>query len=563
MDMVPKQQFPENPMAEIDVDAYASLVDMLDQACRKHGSRRALTLMGSSISYRELDRQAGAIAAWLQQQGLPRGSRIALMMPNVMPYMATLIGVLRAGMVVVNINPLYTERELEYQLRDSGARAIFILENFASTLAAVPEEVRPACVVKVMAGDMLGWKGKAINFSLRRIKKIIPTGILPAAHRFDRIVSQGARQQFDKPEIGMDDVALLQYTGGTTGVPKGAMLTHRNLVANVLQVEAVAQPALGELAGQPLTILSALPLYHIFALTLCGLFAVHAGMCSVLIANPRDLSSILRAWRRDPINIFPGVNTLFNSLANSEGYAALDFSGLRLCLGGGAAVLRPVADRWQALTGVPLIEGYGLSETSPVVSANPTDAAEFSGDIGFPVPCTEVMLLDLQEREVARGEPGELAVRGPQVTPGYWQRPDETRQAFSSLGFFKTGDIATMSPEGRLRIIDRKKDMILVSGFNVYPAEVEEVVSEHPGVLECAAIGVPDDRTGEAVKIFVVRKDPGLDDQALRAWCKERLAAYKRPRLFEYRNELPKSNVGKILRRTLRDEAMAGCASAA
>ncbi|PLC48761.1 long-chain fatty acid--CoA ligase [Pollutimonas subterranea] len=563
MDTARKRQLTKAPIAEINVNAYTSLVDMLDKACRKHGSRRALTLMGCGISYRELDRRADAIAAWLQQQGLPQGSRVALMMPNVMPYMVALLGALRAGMVVVNINPLYTGRELEYQLRDSGAQAIFILENFAAALDAVPTDVRPPCVVKVMAGDMLGWKGRAINFTLRHIKKAIPSGTLPEAVRFSTALRQGGRLRLDRPELTLDDIALLQYTGGTTGVPKGAMLTHRNLVANVLQVDAVAQPALGELASQPLTILSALPLYHIFALTICGLFAVHAGMCGVLIANPRDLSSILRAWRRDPVHVFPGVNTLFNSLVNSKGYAALDFSGLRLCLGGGSAVLRPVADKWQALTGVPLIEGYGLSETSPVVSANPTDATEYSGDIGFPVPSTEVMLLDRQDREVPRGEPGELAVRGPQVTPGYWQRPDETKEAFSSLGFFKTGDIATMSPEGRLRIIDRKKDMILVSGFNVYPAEVEEVVSGHPGVLECAAIGVPDGHAGEVVKLFVVRKDPDLDDQALKAWCRDRLTGYKRPRLFEYRSELPKSNVGKILRRSLRDEALAGQAPAA
>ncbi len=562
MDKARVQLAHEGPIEEIDVGAYTSLVDMLDQACRKHGSRRALTLMGQDLSYSQLDRKAAAIAAWLQHQGLPQGSRVALMMPNVMPYMVAFLGALRAGMVVVNINPLYTERELEYQLRDSGAQAIFILENFAPTLAGVPMDVRPSCVVKVMAGDMLGWKGWAINFALRHIKKAIPPCELPGAVRFGTALAQGAGLQLKRPEIAMDDVALLQYTGGTTGVPKGAMLTHRNLVANVLQVEAVARPALGELAEQPLTILSALPLYHIFALTLCGLFAAHAGMCSVLIPNPRDLPSILKAWRRDPVNIFPGVNTLFNSLVNRAEYAALDFSGLRLCLGGGSAVLRPVADKWQAVTGVPLIEGYGLSETSPVVSANPTNATEYSGDIGFPVPSTEVMLLDHQDREVPSGEPGELAVRGPQVMPGYWQRPDETRKAFTALGFFKTGDIATMSPEGRLRIVDRKKDMILVSGFNVYPTEIEEVVAEHPGVLECAAIGVPDDRTGEVVKLFVVRKDPGLDDHALRAWCRERLTAYKRPRLFEYRSELPKSNVGKILRRTLRDEVPAGPAPA-
>lgn len=550
----------ENVSEQINVDAYTSLVDMMDQACRKYGSRRALTLMGCDLDYRQLDRTADAVACWLQQQGLPQGSRVALMMPNVMPYMVVLLGILRAGMVAVNINPLYTERELEHQLDDSGAQAIFILENFASTLAAVPPAIRPSCVVVVTAGDMLGWKGWAVNFALRYIKRAIPRYSLPGVVRFPAVLAGATALPLRRPDIAMDDVAILQYTGGTTGVPKGAMLTHRNLVANVLQVQAIARPALGDVAGTPLTILSALPLYHIFAMTLCGLFAIHAGMRSVLIVNPRDQASILRAWRRDPVQVFPGVNTLFNSLINLEGFAALDFSGLRLCLGGGAAVLRPVADKWQVVTGVPLIEGYGLSETSPVVCANPTDAKAYSGDIGFPLPATEIMLLDHQDREVPQGEPGELVVRGPQVMSGYWQRPDETQQAFSDLGFFKTGDIAIMSPEGRFRIVDRKKDMILVSGFNVYPNEIEEVVAEHPGVLECAAIGVPDDRTGEAIMIFVVRKDPALDDQALRAWCKVRLTAYKRPRLFEYRTELPKSNVGKILRRTLRDEVAAGAA---
>jgi long-chain acyl-CoA synthetase len=549
---------PENATTDIGIESYTSLVDMLDQACRKHGSRRALVFMGHDLRYEQLDRSADAVAAWLSRQGLAPGARVALMMPNVMPYMVALLGVLRAGMVVVNVNPLYTARELEHQLRDSGADAIFILENFAATLAAVPTEALPRRVVLVSVGDMLGIKGHAINLVLRYIKRAIPAYSLAGTSRFAAVLREGANLSWSRPQVSMDDVAILQYTGGTTGTPKAAMLTQRNLVANVLQVQAVAQSALGKLPGEPFVVLGALPLYHIFALTLCGLLAAHTGMCTVLIANPRDSVSVFRAWRRDPVHIFPGVNTLFNSLVNREGFAALDFSRLRLCLGGGAAVQKSVADKWQAITGLPLIEGYGLSETSPVVAANPTNATSHSGDIGFPLPLTEVMLLDDQGRQAPPGESGELAVRGPQVMLGYWQRPDETRDAFSDEGYFKTGDIAVISVEGRLRLVDRKKDMILVSGFNVYPNEIEEVVAEHPGVLECAAVGVPDGKTGEAIKLFVVKKDAGLDEQALRDWCRRCLTAYKRPHLFEFRTELPKSNVGKILRRALRDEALAG-----
>ncbi|HUG59682.1 MAG TPA: AMP-binding protein, partial [Candidimonas sp.] len=430
---------PENVPEDIGIDAYTSLVDMLDQACRMHGPRRALVFMGRDLRYDELDRGADAVAAWLMQQGLAPGARVALMMPNVMPYMVALLGVLRAGMIAVNINPLYTARELEHQLSDSGAEAIFILENFAATLAAVPASAMPRRIVLVSVGDMLGLKGRAINFVLRYIKRAIPAYVLAGTVPFERVLREGAGLQWTRPAIAMDDVAILQYTGGTTGIPKGAMLTQRNLVANVLQVQAVAQPALGKLPGEPLTVLSALPLYHIFALTLCGLFSVHTGLCSVLVANPRDAASVFRAWRRDPISIFPGVNTLFNSLVNRDQFAALDFSRLKLCLGGGTAVQRSVAEKWKAVTGLPLIEGYGLSETSPVVSANPTDASDYSGDIGFPLPLTEVMLLDDKGRQATPGQAGELGVRGPQVMLGYWQRPDETQQAFSDQGFFKTG----------------------------------------------------------------------------------------------------------------------------
>ncbi|GAB2898041.1 AMP-binding protein [Paralcaligenes ginsengisoli] len=550
--------YPKDVPAEINTGNYSSLVDLLDQACKKHADRRALTLMGRSLLYRDLDRHADAVAAWIQQQGLPAGSRVALMMPNAMPYMVVFMGVLRAGMVAVNINPMYSERELEHQLQDCRPELIFILENFAATLAAVPGDQRPGRVVIVSLGDLLGLKGRLVDLVVRYVKRLIPPYSLAGALRFRAVLEQGAKAVFTRPVVAMDDLAVLQYTGGTTGVPKGAMLTHRNLVANVLQVRAVARPALGDLSGEPLTILSALPLYHIFALTVCGLFAVHAGMCSVLIVNPRDLSTIVQAWRRDPIHIFPAVNTLFNGLANRTEFAALDFSALRLCFGGGAAVQRAVAEKWQQITGKPLIEGYGLSETSPVVCVNPTDAGEYSGDIGFPLPSTDIVLFDNQEQPVALGEPGEVGIRGPQVMKGYWQRLDETAQSFTKDGFFKSGDIGIMSEQGRIRLVDRKKDMILVSGFNVYPSEIEEVVAAHPGVLECAAIGLPDARTGEMVKLYVVKKDQSLDERQLRDWCAERLAAYKRPHRIEFRTELPKSNVGKILRRALRDEASQG-----
>lgn len=547
--------YPEGVPAEISMDGYASLVDLLDQACRRHADRPALTLMGRSLRYVELDRRAAVVAAWIQRQGLPIGSRVALMMPNTMAYMVVLLGVLRAGMVVVNVNPLYSQRELEVQLKDSGPELIFILENFAATLAGISDAVRPRHVVVASVGDLLGLKGCLVNLAVRYIKRSIPRYRLSNMVRLRTLFRRGARTDFKKPDLSLDDVAVLQYTGGTTGVPKGAMLTHGNLVANVLQVQAVARPALGNLSDQRLTILSALPLYHIFALTVCGLYAAHAGMRSVLIMNPRDLASIVSAWRRNPIHIFPAVNTLFNALVNRPDFSSLDFSGLLLCFGGGAAVQRAVAQKWQSVTGKPLIEGYGLSETSPVVCVNPTNATQYSGDIGFPVPSTDVVLLDSEERPVPMGERGEVAVRGPQVMKGYWRNERDTAGAFSAEGFFKTGDIGIMDAQGRLRLVDRKKDMILVSGFNVYPTEVEEVIAANPGVLECAVVGLLDPHSGEMVKAYVVKKDPGLTEQQLRDWCALSLTGYKRPHAIEFRADLPKSNVGKILRRVLRDEA--------
>jgi long-chain acyl-CoA synthetase len=546
--------YPDDVPAEIDTGGYDSLTDLLDRACRRHASRVALVSLGCRLRYADLDRRADAVAAWLQASGLPAGSRIALMMPNVMAYMVILLGVLRAGMTVVGVNPLYRERELEHQLQDSGAQAIFILENFASTLARVPAGSRPRHTVLVSAGDLLGAKGWLVNVVVRYVQRRVPRCRLDGAIRFGAVLDRGARLPRRAAPVGMDDVAVLQYTGGTTGVPKGAMLTHRNLVANVLQVEAVALPVLRD---EAMTIMTALPLYHVFALMVCGLFAIHKGMGSVLIADPRDLRSLVGAWRRDPPHIFPAVNTLFNGLANFPAFATLDFSSLRLCFGGGAAVQEAVAAAWQRITGRIIIEGYGLSETSPLVCVNPTNSESYSGDIGLPVPSTDIVMLDDAGVVQPYGSPGELSVRGPQVMKGYWGYPEETAKVFSAEGFFRTGDIGIMNEHGRVRIVDRKKDMILVSGFNVYPAEVESVVAAHPGVLECAAVGIPDARTGEAVRLYVVRKDPSLTQEQVLSWCAARLAAYKRPHSCEFRSALPKSNVGKILRRALRDEAAA------
>jgi len=546
--------YPQGVPEEISTSGYESLSDLFTEACARHADRRALVFMGRSITYKELGSVSTAVAAWIQAQELPAGSRVALMMPNVLAYVPALLAALQAGMVAVNINPMYTAAELEAQLRDSRPDLIFIFESFAATLGQVPADLRPSKIVLVSAGDLMGLKGKVIDFAARHVKRMVPTHAFSDAFKLDAVVKQGRSLSFKKPSLNLTHTAVLQYTGGTTGTPKGAELSHGNLVANVLQVQAVARPALGESGGAGMVILTALPLYHIFAMTVCGLFALHAGMCSVLVADPRKLDTLVAAWRRDPVGIFPAVNTLFNALVHNEAFQQLDFSSLRLCFGGGAAVQRAVAEKWKEVTGRPIIEGYGLTETSPVAIVNPTNAIEYSGDIGLPVPSTEVMILDGNEQPVGLGEAGEVAIRGPQVMKGYWGRPDDTRAAFTADGFFKTGDIGIMSPDGRVRIIDRKKDMILVSGFNVYPNEVEQVVASHPGVLECVVVGVPDPRSGEAVKLYVVRKDPSLTVEELRHWCAERLTPYKRPHQIEFRAELPKSNTGKILRRVLRDE---------
>ncbi|CAM4052881.1 AMP-binding protein [Bordetella muralis] len=547
--------YPAGVPAEISIEPYASLPDLLDRACRKHAARVACTAMGADIKYADLDRQARAFAAWLQSQGLQKGARVALMMPNVPAYLVCLLGTLRAGLVVVNVNPLYKTDELQRQLLDSGAEVIVILENFAHTLQAVSDRGALRHVVVTGPGDLLGGlKAPLVNFVARHIKRMIPDWRIEGAHQLSRVLSQGASATFTPPPLGHDDVAVLQYTGGTTGVPKGAMLSHGNLIANVLQLEAVARPALKDLDNVQLTIISALPLYHVFAMTVCGLFGLYAGMRNVLIINPRDQPALIDAWRKTGINIFPGVNTLFNALANNPDFAKLDFSGLRLTLGGGMAVQRHVAERWLQITGHPLVEGYGLSETSPVATVNPTDTTAYSGSIGLPLPSTDVAILDDEGNTVPLGERGEVCIRGPQVMLGYWQKPDETRQCMTADGFFRTGDIGIMDEQGYTRIVDRKKDMIAVSGFKVYPNEVEAVIASHPGVLECAVVGVPDEHSGEAVKAFVVKKDESLTESQLIEWCKDKLTGYKRPHSVEFRAELPKSNVGKILRRELRPD---------
>ena len=520
--------------------------------------------MGTDISYAQLDAHARAFAAWLQSLNLPKGSRVALMMPNVPAYLVSMLGALRAGHIVVNVNPLYTAEELQRQLLDSGASVIVILENFARTLQNVRARGELKHIVVTGPGDLLGGlKAPLVNFVARHIKKIVPAWQIDGARMLPAVLADGARRPFTPPALSMDDVAVLQYTGGTTGVPKGAMLSHRNLTANVLQTEAVAQPVIHDLADRQLTILSALPLYHVFAMTVCGLYGLHAGMRNVLIINPRDQPSLINAWRKVPINLFPGVNTLFNALAHNEDFAKLDFSVLRLTLGGGMAVQQAVAERWLKITGRPLIEGYGLSETSPVATVNPTDATAYSGSIGLPLPSTDVAILDDAGNEVPLGERGEVGIRGPQVMLGYWRKPEETRQSMTADGYFRTGDIGIMDEQGYTRIVDRKKDMIAVSGFKVYPNEVEAAVAQHPGVLECAAIGVPDEHSGEAVKVFVVKKDPSLTEEQVQQWCKDKLTGYKRPRYVEFRDELPKSNVGKILRRELRPDAEAAAKPAA
>jgi long-chain acyl-CoA synthetase len=558
MERIWLEHYPQGVAHDIDPDQYGSLAALLEEAFARYGERKAYVGLGVAMTFSELDRRSLAFAAWLQAQGLQPGDRVALMMPNVLQYPVALAGVLRAGMVVVNVNPLYTPRELEHQLTDSGAKAIVILENFAATLQQVLARTPVQTVVLTAMGDLLGGaKGFIVNAVVRHLKKMVPAYSLPEAVPLKQALADGEGRRFSRPEIDRHDLAFLQYTGGTTGVSKGAALTHRNLIANVLQSEAWMQPALNN-PRRPLppdaqiTVVCALPLYHIFALTVCSLLGMRAGALNVLIPNPRDLPALVKEIKGHRVNLFPAVNTLYNALVNHEGFRQLDFSGLVVSNGGGMAVQEATARKWLELTGCPICEGYGLSETSPSATCNPTDTDRYSGTIGLPLPSTEIAILDDDGQRVALGERGEIAIRGPQVMQGYWQRPDETSKVMTAEGFFRSGDIGVMDERGYVKIVDRKKDMILVSGFNVYPNEVEQVAALHPGVLEVAAVGVPDERTGEAVKLFVVRKDPALTEQALIEFCAKDLTGYKRPRQVEFRTELPKTNVGKILRRELR-----------
>lgn len=532
---------------------HQSLGELFEDSCARFAERPAFSSMGKSLTFRTLEAESRKIGAWLQAQGLAKGDRVAVMLPNVLQNPVIVYGILRAGFVVVNVNPLYTPRELEHQLRDSGAKALFVLENFARTAEqAVPKTDVKHVVVATM-GDMLGLKGHIVNFIVRRVKKLVPAWSLPSAKSFRQVLAEGARLSLSAPGTRPSDLAFLQYTGGTTGVSKGAMLTHANLLANKEQMGVWLDSAfLEKKRPEQLQFLCALPLYHIFALTVNSLMGVATGSHNILIANPRDIPALVKEIGEHQIHIFPGLNTLFNALMNNADFQKLDFSALILVFGGGMSVQRPVAERWLEMTGCPITEGYGLSETSPVATANRCNRRDFSGMIGLPISSTEISIRDDDGEEVEQGDVGEICIRGPQVMAGYWNRPDETAAAMTPDNYFRTGDMGYMDAQGYTKIVDRKKDMILVSGFNVYPNEVEEVVASHPGVLECAAVGLKDEHSGEAVKIFVVRKDPNLTEAEVKAHCVANLTNYKRPRFIEFRDSLPKSNVGKILRRELR-----------
>ncbi len=551
MDKIWLQSYPAGVPAEIDVDEFRSIGDLFEQGVRRFASRTAFVCMGKGITYGELDRLSAQFAGYLQGElKLPAGARVALMMPNVLQYPVALFGALRAGYTVVNVNPLYTARELEHQLCDAGAETIVVVENFAHTLDQVRARVPIRHVVVTSLGEMLGFpKSLLVDFVVRRIKKMVPAWRLDGAVRFSDALSRGASHHLQTVEVGQEDIAFLQYTGGTTGVAKGAILTHRNILANLQQAHAWIRPFLQE--GEEVVI-TALPLYHIFSLTANCLTFFKIGATNVLITNPRDIPGFVKELGKHRFTAITGVNTLFNALLNNADFARLDFSRLHVALGGGMAVQKAVADKWRKVTGVALVEAYGLTETSPAVTINPLDLPAFNHSIGLPVPSTEISIRDDSDIEQPIGQRGELCVRGPQVMRAYWQRPEDTARAFTADGFLRTGDIAVIDDKGFVSIVDRKKDMILVSGFNVYPNEVEDVVASHPGVIEVAAIGVPDERSGEAVKVFVVRKDPKLTEAALIAYCHENMTGYKVPRRVEFRDELPKSNVGKILRRELR-----------
>jgi len=561
MERIWLKQYPAGVPADIDVTQYSSLVELFEESFAKFADRKAFICMDKSISYRDLDQMSSALAAFLQSKGLQKGARVALMMPNVLQYPVATAAVLRAGYAVVNVNPLYTPRELEHQLKDSGAEAIIVLENFANTVQQVLGKTSVKHVIVGSMGDLLGFKGVIVNLVVRKVKKMVPAWSIPRAIAFNDALAAGRSMKLNKPKLTADDVAFLQYTGGTTGVSKGATLLHRNIVANVLQNDAWLQPALKKPPiVDNMIIVCALPLYHIFALTACYLLGVRSGSTNLLIPNPRDMPGFVKELTKYQVSFFPAVNTLYNGLLNTPGFDKLDFSKLKISNGGGMATQKAVAEKWLATTGCTLSEGYGLSETSPTLTCNRADIEQFSGTIGLPVPSTYLSIRDDDGKELPIGEAGEICAKGPQVMEGYWNRPDETAKVMTADGYFRTGDIGIMDEKGYTKIVDRKKDMILVSGFNVYPNEIEDVIAMHPGVLECAVIGVPDSKSGEAAKAFVVRKDQNLSAEDVIKHCSTNLTGYKVPKQIEFRNELPKTNVGKILRRELRDEKKAAAA---
>ena len=550
------KQYPKEVPANIDVEQYASLVALLEESFKKYRDLPAYRFMGKVITFGQVDDLSRAFAAYLQGLGLDQGDRIAIMMPNVPQYPVAVAAILRAGYVVVNVNPLYTPRELEHQLKDSGAKAIVIVENFATTLQQVLSAVPTKKVILTALGDMLGFpKSLIVNYVVRNVKKMVPAFELPGAVRFNDAVAQGRSMSFKAAQVGPDDIAVLQYTGGTTGVSKGAVLLHRNLVANILQSEAWYQPALTKIpVGEQVVTSCALPNYHIFGFNANMMLAMRMGGCNILVVNPRDLPSMFKELKGQKFHSFPAVNTLFNAMAHHPDFNSVDWSGLVISVGGGMAVQSATAKLWLEKTGCPIVEGYGLSETSPSVTCNAVDSVAYSGNIGLPMSNTELTLLDDDGAEVPLGTPGEIAIKGPQVMAGYWQRPEETAKVMTADGFFRTGDIGVVDERGFFRIVDRKKDMILVSGFNVYPNEVEDVVGQMHGILECAAVGVHDAKAGEAVKLVIVRSDPNVTEAQVRAYCETQLTGYKRPKIVEFRTDLPKSPVGKILRRELRDK---------
>ena len=548
--------YPEGVPADIDVTRYASMVDMMEESFKKFASLTAYSFMGRELSYKQVDELSQTLGVYLQGLGLSRGDRVAVMMPNVLQYPIAVAAIMRAGFTLVNVNPLYTARELEHQLKDSGAKAIVILENFAATLEKCLAATPVKHVVLCAMGDQLGLlKGALVNYVVRNVKKMVPDFNLPNAVRFNAAIAKASSTNFKKVIIKPDDVAVLQYTGGTTGVSKGAVLLQRNLVANLLQADAWFQPALGRIpAGEQMVEVCALPLYHIFAFTVSMMLSMRIGGKLILIPNPRDLPAVLTELAKHKIHVFPAVNTLFNGLANHPDFNKVNWRNLVVSAGGGTAVQSAVAKLWLEKTGCAICEGYGLSETSPIATSNPVTVTAYSGSIGVPFPSTWLKLLDDEGNEVAPGQSGEIAIKGPQVMAGYWQRPDETAKVMTPDGYFKSGDIGVMDERGYFKIVDRKKDMVLVNGFNVYPTELEDVVSQMDGIMECACVGVPDAKAGEAVKLVIVRKNPELTEAQVRAYCRENLTGYKQPKVVEFRTELPKTPVGKILRRELRDK---------